>query len=89
MKRYKPVYRSCDQYGEIRVSVAEMEEDQYGEWVKYEDVKDAVDQGSHGFYNNWVEDGTMEYLMPECSCGDHVINLSQYWVCPAHGYKKR
>ena len=38
MKRYKPVYRSCDQYGEIRVSVAEMEEDQYGEWVKYEDV---------------------------------------------------
>ena len=67
------------------------DEDINGEWVKYEDVKEATTE-AHGIgywagYNNRTIDESTQSL---CNCMKHANDLVfDWWICPAHGYKKR
>ena len=63
-----------------------------GEWVKYEDVKEALkahgDWIIRGFWNKptYLQPGIK---VPECNCVEKCQDLWRYWQCPAHGYKRR
>ena len=78
MKRYK-------MHGPIntitRLNECMMLNDLDGEWVKYEDVKEAI-----GIFNDW-RDGNLPQV--ECICRKASLDLFSNWICPAHGYKKR
>ena len=58
-----------------------MVEDPDGEWIKYEDVKEAI-----GIFNDW-RDGNLPQV--ECICRKASLDLFSNWICPAHGYKER
>ena len=71
-----------------------MSENSRGEWVKWEDVKGAVDWTKR---EAWIVDNQVmaELECIECTCaklleldrfGRNILNEA---VCPAHGYKKR
>lgn len=81
MKRYEENYHIC-----------EMEESEDGEWVKFEDVEE---------YLNDIFLTANE--IESCSCQKNIDRLSRiksplesiqtfyepkHWTCPAHGYKK-
>jgi len=94
MKRYKirgPI-------GEItRLDLCFMELKADGEWVKWEDAKDAITA-----YEDWIERGLWPIDKGAlCNCGEKVMETTLAlgnssdrehrieWICPAHGYKKR
>ena len=54
-----------------------MIEDPDGEWVRYDDVE------------GMVEGQVFEAKGLECNCGEMLRNGRNWWICPAHGYKKR
>ena len=99
MKRYKRLTTRIPQSdgGVIDVNNS-MDERTDGKWIKWDDVKDAVNA-----YADWVERGlwpTHEFKSVECNCGKHLnshnkalmssADLAPYqkWICPAHGYKR-
>ena len=48
-------------------------EDKDGKWVKYDDIKHLLEK-------------------PKCNCEEKALKPQggcQYWLCPAHGYKRR
>ena len=75
-----------------------LEEHSDGEWVGWEDVKEAVTA-----HADWIERGLWPKAEPgpvqECNCEEMVNNPeptyfkifdgTHAWICPAHGYKKR
>ena len=94
MKRYDiAMNTNLDGISDLQVYESSM-----GEWVKYVDVKEAVEA-----YSDWVLRGLWnkpaylqpETKIPECNCYEHrkvgmgKSCLSISWVCPAHGYKER
>ncbi len=63
-------------------------EDPEGEWVRYVDVKLAVES-----YNGWVERGIWKEDGCNCAMKSEELlarggNLIETWICPAHGYKR-
>ena len=50
-----------------------------GEWVKYEDVLLLIET-NEAMYN---------FVERKCNCVKKYEDLWRYWMCPAHGYKKR
>ena len=54
-----------------------MVEHPYGEWVKYKDVE------------GMVEGQVLESIELKCNCGEKLRDQRNWWICPAHGYKKR
>jgi len=73
-----------------------------GEWVKYEDALKWSDESFREGRLSAQEEPpetalTITYInMPECTCGQNadMIMMSgtetlSFWICPAHGYKKR
>ena len=78
-------------------------EDLQGEWVKYKDVCDLLNNLGHsvsvvGFHDRIKRLETHlqpGIKTPECNCAEESVlrfkrpEIYQSWICPAHGYKKR
>ena len=59
-----------------------LKEDPQGEWVRYEDIKSECN------CNEEIERrSTVSYAERAASCTHNPLHT--WWVCPAHGYKKR
>jgi len=87
MKRYK-IRADYDVAGYGTTEI----EDPNGEWVKWDDVKDAVTA-----YNDWIDRGLWPVGSAVCNCEEMHESVryawgdgsAAEWFCPAHGYKKR
>jgi len=66
-----------------------LEEDPNGEWVKYEDAQKEID-AAFQIGQELGRVGTLEVQSVECNCIECANNPHfDWWVCPAHGYKRR
>ena len=88
MKRYKMSGHHGGPHG--KAIEIEAVESNFGEWVKYKDVRDieGLSQCKEQLCNLGV---TLESESIECNCKEEVAKrtlLSPYWFCPMHGYKK-
>jgi len=68
-----------------------------GEWVKYEDVESELSRITE-IYEKRIRELKDQIgpgiKMPECNCvfeGQRrsALDIYGWWICPAHGYKKR
>ena len=99
MKRYKmiPKYTHLSPISDTErcgAILADPIEDPEGEWVKWEDVENLLNNLGHnasvaGFHHriSQIED------VQECNCAEHIytdVPLGPTtWICSAHGYKRR
>ena len=62
--------------------MSEVAESKDGQWVAWEDVR------------GMVEGATLETKSVECNCAEFAdlkfssVMLPEFWICPAHGYKR-
>ena len=79
MKRYKWNHLFSVTFKGYNGSAGYIKEEPNGEWVKWEDVKDMVKIPC-----------TCEEMADKSDYEDHPnIHLPPFWICPAHGYKRR
>ena len=93
MKRYKKI-RSLTSPGMMTATWYYMVEDPNGEWVRYGDVVRNDEEGFVYFGDKKI--GKIKEMelsgqsSIECNCAKRADNPSyDWWVCPAHGYKRR
>ena len=88
MKRYKPTLTAGITNEFPNGWVPYMAEQDDGEWVKWEDVKEYIESFK-----------TCEISSVGCNCEDKYNELKaleyagtiprpKHWICPSHGYKK-
>ena len=76
MKRYRN-----NNYSSLKIHMVESPN---GEWVKY---KDALKWNDVAFREGGLS--AQQEPPAECNCVEKHEELWRYWICPAHGYKKR
>ena len=78
-----------------------MVEHPQGEWIKWEDVENLQSQAYETGYFTGENtekvraagyrqpEGILEIKEPKCNCVEKLRAQRNWWICPAHGYKKR